>query len=128
MDEQYEKKTDFGDRALDYAIRAVRLFRYLQKQRDQAGMIVGKQFFRAATSIGANLAEASAGQTRADFIHKCSIAQKEARECQYWLHLMSTTEIASEGRLENLKKETNEIVAILTSIVRKAKNQKIAHK
>jgi four helix bundle protein len=55
----------------------------LQERKDGACWILGKQYLRAATSIGANIEEAQAGETRADFIHKYGIAQKEAKESHY---------------------------------------------
>ena len=74
---------------------------------------------RAATSVGANLEEADAGQSRADFTSKCNISLKEARETHYWLRVLRAT-----GKLpvdaEPLLVECNEIIAILTTIVRKA--------
>ena len=73
---------------------------------------------RAGTSIGANLEEAHAGQSRADFIAKSRIALKEARETLYWLRLIGATAIVSTKRLEPLLQELREIVAILTTIVK----------
>jgi four helix bundle protein len=108
---------DIQDRAVEYALRAVRLFRHLNEKKDGAAWILGKQYLRAATSIGANLAEAQAGETRADFVHKCALAQKEARESAYWLTLMLRSELISEGKLRGLVEETQELIAILTSIL-----------
>ncbi len=68
------KVIDIRERALQYAMRSIKLFRFLQKQRDGVGMVLGRQFLRSATSIGANLVEAQAGESRRDFVHKCSIA------------------------------------------------------
>ena len=82
------RAADIQDRTLRYGVRAVKLYRYLQRQGDGAGMVLARQFLRSATSIGANLIEAEGGESRRDFIHKCAIAQKEARECRYWLLLM----------------------------------------
>ncbi len=65
---------DIRKRSYQYALRAIRLYQYLQKQRDSAGWIIGKQYLRAATSIGANLEEAQASESRADFAHKLGIA------------------------------------------------------
>lgn len=117
--------SDIDERALQYGVRAVTLYRYLQRKRDGAGWIIGKQFLRSATSIGASLAEARSGETRADFIHKCSIAQKEARESQYWLKLMLAAEVLPQSRLESLIQETNELIAIITAIARNAKAQSV---
>ena len=74
--------------------------------RTGAGWILGKQYLRCATSIGANVEEAQAGESRADFIHKLGIAQKEARESRYWLHLLAESGIVSTGKLRPLMKET----------------------
>ena len=67
-------------RSFQYGLRAIRLYQFLQKGRDGAGWILGKQFLRAACSIGANIEEAQAGESGADFVHKLGVAQKEARE------------------------------------------------
>ncbi len=78
---------------------------------------------RAATSIGANLEEALHGESRADFIHKYGIAQKEARESLYWLRLLSESEMSSRERLQPLIKETGEIILIITTIILRAKGK-----
>jgi four helix bundle protein len=76
-------------RSFTYALRAIKLYRFLQRQKDGVAWLLGKQYLRAATSIGANIEEAQAGESRWDFIHKLGIAQKEARESLYWLHLLA---------------------------------------
>lgn len=114
---------DIRDRTAEYALRAVKLYRYLLRRRDGVGLVIGKQFLRSATSIGANLIEAQAGESRKDFIHKCSIAQKEARESKYWLELMLKAEIVRIDRLKPLIDETNQIIAILTAIIVKTKRK-----
>lgn len=85
--------------------------------KDGAGWVLGKQYLRAATSIGANIAEAQAGESRADFIHKLGIAQKEARESWFWLRLMADSRIVKGGRLTPLVKETEELIAVITAIL-----------
>ena len=123
MSESKLPARDIDERALEYGVRAVKLFQYLQGQRDSAGWVIGKQFLRSATSIGANLAEAKSGETRADFVHKCSIAQKEARESKYWLRLLVAAELISLRRLGDLIKETDELISIITSIARNARKR-----
>jgi four helix bundle protein len=115
---------DIHERALVYGVRAVRLFRHLKGARDEAAMIVGRQFLRSATSVGANLAEADAAETRADFVHKCAVAQKEARECQYWLRLMARAEFIADGRLAELAQETDELVRVIATIGRNARRRR----
>lgn len=114
---------DIRERTVRYAIRGIELFRFVQKGRDGAGRIIAKQYLRAATSIGANVEEAHSGESRADFIHKLGIAQKEARECSYWLRLMADTTIVSSQRLAPIRRETEEIYAVLTAIIVNAKRK-----
>ena len=116
-----EHARDIGERTLAYGVRAVRLFRVLQESNDRAGWVIGKQYLRSATSIGANVTEAQAGESRKDFIHKLQIAQKEARESLYWLRLLAEAEVLPPPRLHGITEETSEIVAILTAITRNAK-------
>jgi four helix bundle protein len=115
---------DIRERAIDYVVRAVKVSAYLRKRRDDAGMIFGKQYLRAAGSIGANLTEAQAGESKPDFIHKTSIAQKEARECLYWLTVLQRAGLVSPKRISALLKETNEMIAIITAILVSAKKPK----
>jgi len=72
-------------------------------------------------SIGANLSEARSGETRRDFVHKCTIALKESRECLYWLRLLVAAEMITEKRLAAFLNETDELIAILTTIIKRAK-------
>jgi four helix bundle protein len=105
-------------------LRAIKLYQFLQEGKDGAGWILGKQYLRSATSIGANIEEAQSGQSRADFIHKYSIAQKEARESLYWLRLLAESEIVPPNRITSLRQETEELIAVITTIIVRAKNKK----
>ena len=116
-----EFQRDIRKRAFQYSLRAVKLYHALQEAKDGAGWVIGKQFLRAATSIGANIEEAQAGEAHADFIHKYGIAQKEARETIYWLGLLAEGAILPRLRLTPLIKETEEIYAVITAIIRSAK-------
>jgi four helix bundle protein len=112
---------DIRKRAFGHSLRAIKLYRFLQEGKDGAGWVLGKQYLRAATSIGANMEEAQSGETRADFIHKYGIAQKEAKESLYWLRLMADSGTVSIHRLKPLMKETEEIYAVITAIIVKSK-------
>ena len=83
---------------------------------------MSRQLMRSATSIGANLEEADAGQSRADFVSKCTIALKEARESLYWLRLLRATNKVDAGA-EALIHECDRIVAVITTIIRKTKGE-----
>lgn len=112
---------DIRERAFAYALEAVKLHRELEKSADGAGRILGKQYLRSATSIGANIEEAQSGESRADFIHKYAIAQKEARESLYWLRLLEASGIIPSEPFSSLITETDELIAIITSIIVNAK-------
>ena len=122
VEQSFEAK-DIRTRSMKYALRAIKLYQHLQKQKDGAGWIIGKQYLRAATSIGANVEEAQAGESRADFVHKLGIAQKEARESLYWLSLMEKSELVSSGRIAPLMKETRELLNVITAIILKTKSK-----
>jgi|SRR6266567_4686843 len=115
---------DIRTRSFKYACRAIRLYQYLQERKDRAGWIIGQQYLRSSTSVGANLQEARSAESRADFIHKCSLAQKEDRESLYWLQLLGETEIVSKSKLQPLIQETDEIISIITSIIVTSKKKK----
>ena len=88
--ESAEKIRDIRERAFALAVRVVKLCRYLEKNSD-VGRVIVTQLLKAGTSVGANLEEAQAGQSKPDFISKNAIALKEARESIYWLRLISAT-------------------------------------
>ena len=110
---------DIQERAFDFACRIVRLHQHLAKSRGTSRTLAG-QLLRSGTSIAANLEEASTGQSKADFVSKCSIALKEARETHYWLRLRVATNLLTPGQTTALLEAANTLVAILTSIVKKA--------
>jgi four helix bundle protein len=105
------------ERSFAFAVRVVRLCRFLEAQ-DRVSRTLANQLLRAGTSIGANIEEAQAGQSKADFTAKMSIARKEARETLYWLKLLKASEIIEAEKLDEITKEADELVRILTSIVK----------
>ena len=100
--------------------RIVRLCQSLD-ERPGVARTIGRQWLRSGTSIGANVEEGQAGQSRADFMSKHSIASKEARETHYWLRLLASNEIVPEANVQDLLEECNQLIAILTTIVKKTK-------
>jgi four helix bundle protein len=123
---EYKKKSknkDIKERGFSFACRIVKLYQFLARRKGGAE-ILGRQILRSGTSIGANLEEAAAGQSKADFVSKCNIALKEARETYYWLRLLIKTEVVPANKLSDLANESNELVAILTTIVKKSRSSK----
>lgn len=108
------------DRTFQFAVRIVKLCQHLEKSGGIARTL-SNQLLRSGTSIGANVEEGQAGQSKADFISKNYIALKEARETLYWLKLLAATEIIPESRLTPIAQEAEEITRILGAIIVKAK-------
>ncbi len=117
------KRQNILKRSFTYSLRAVKLYQYIQEQKDGAGWIIGKQYLRAATSIGANIEEAQAGESRSDFIHKLGVAQKEARESLYWLRILSESDLVPRNRLVPLIQETDELLNVIASIILSTKRR-----
>ena len=105
------------ERSFEFALRVVRLCRFLESQ-DRVSRTLANQLLRAGTSIGANIEEAQAGQSKADFTAKMAIARKETRETLYWLKLLNAAEVVEAEKLSDITKEADELVRILTSIVK----------
>lgn len=110
-------KTDLCERTFAFATRIVLFCRELDK-RPGVNRTLCRQLLRSGTSIGANVEEAQGGQSRADFVSKMQIACKEARETHYWLRLLVATDIVLPEKLAPLVQECNELVAILTSVIK----------
>ena len=106
------------EKSLDFAIRIVKLSRYLRAKKKE--YVLSKQILKSGTSIGANIAEAQRGQTKADFVAKMSISLKEANETMYWLMLLYRTDILTTTEYESLYKDLDEILSLLTAICKTA--------
>jgi len=102
----------------DFALRIIKLYKYLTIAAEQKEYILSKQVLRSGTSIGANVKEALRGQSRPDFRSKMNIALKEASETEYWLDLLYKAEYINESAYRSIIDENVEIIKILTSIVK----------
>jgi four helix bundle protein len=101
-------------KTFDFALSIINLFVQLKKENE---FIISKQILRSATSIGANVEEAIAAQSRKDFIHKMSIASKEAREPKYWLRLLDKSNLTTI-EMTNYLIEVEHILNIITKIIK----------
>lgn len=121
-------KSNIQIKSFAFAVRIVKLYQFLSKEHKE--YVLSKQLLRSGTSVGANVNEAQAAQTKADFVSKMSIASKEAREAKYWLDLLCETQYLkqSEQHVQTLLEQNEELIKILTSIVKTApqnlKNEK----
>ena len=110
-------------KSMIFARRIVKLYQYLNKEHRE--FVMSKQILRSGTSIGANVAEAERGQTKADFYAKLSIALKEAHETYYWLRLLNVTDYLTEKEFVSMEKDIKEIIALLIAICKTTQqNQK----
>ena len=103
------------NKALNYAVRIVNLYKYLNENKREN--IMSKQLLRCGTSIGANISEALSAESTADFIHKLSISQKEANETQYWLCLLLQTAYLSQDQYDSMIQDCEEIRKMIISII-----------
>jgi four helix bundle protein len=107
-----------GLKSFDFAKEIIELYKLLYSGNEY---VISKQLLRSGTSIGANVQEALAGQSKKDFIHKLSIALKEARETRYWLLFLKETTITDIDIKPYLDK-LEELIKILSSIILTSKN------
>ena len=84
MSDNYDKDNVVLNKSFDFAIEIIELYKILKSKNE---FVISKQLLRSGTSIGANIEEANAAQTKKDFATKMSIASKEARETRYWLKI-----------------------------------------
>lgn len=112
-------RREIHDRTYQFALRIIKLCRY-REEESSFGRSLGWQLLKSGTSIGANLEEVGAGQSRVDFISKCSISLKEALETRYWLRLLHDSQLIAQNRLMPLIQESTEIITVLTTIVKNA--------
>ncbi len=103
------------NKSYEFALQIVKLCIKLKSNQHYE---ISSQLLRSGTSIGANVEEALAGQTRKDFFSKMSIASKEARETNYWLRLLKDSDIYNDKEIEILISMSEELIKILTSIVK----------
>ena len=114
------KGAELRERTFEFACRVIEMHRFVYK-REPSLRDISRQATSAATSVGANLEEADAAQSRPDFISKTNIALKEARESRYWLRVLARFIVPK--RIAPLIAESTEIIAILTTIVRRSRER-----
>jgi four helix bundle protein len=112
------------DKSFKFAILIIKLFKKLETGKE---FVLSKQLLRSGTGIGANVHEAVAAESRKDFSHKMAIALKEAHECMYWLRLICDGKLI-EIDVKNEMNKCEELIRILTSIVKTTKNSSLKTK
>jgi len=109
------KENIIAIKSFQFSLKILQLYKVLINNRE---FVISKQLLRCATSIGANVEEAGAASSRKDFIAKMTIASKEAREARYWLRLLKEDNFIRDYDLSELLVDINQIISILTKIVK----------
>jgi four helix bundle protein len=113
------KENMLKEKSFRFAIRIVKLYKYLCDEKKE--FVLSKQVLRSGTSVGAMVRESEHSESKADFIHKLAVAQKEINETIYWLELMCETKYISTKEFENINLEAVEIIKMVTSSIKTAK-------
>lgn len=116
------KENAVVDKSFEFAVRIVKLYKYLVQEHKE--YVLSKQLLRCGTNIGANIAEAQRGQSKADFTAKMSIALKEANETEYWLRLLYRTDYLNQSQYISINADNQELIGILMAICRTANIKK----
>jgi four helix bundle protein len=113
------KENIVQEKSYSFALKIIDLYRKLSEQKE---FVISNQILKSGTSIGANVEEATAGLSKRDFIAKMAISSKEARETNYWLRLLRDSELCPSVDLSELLEESEELVKMLTAIVKTSQN------
>lgn len=120
----YQHTNDLEQRTLNFSVNTSMILRKIKVTIFNKHLI--SQLLRSGSSIGANYHEARESESRNDFIHKLSIAKKEANETLYWLNILVQVEPSFQNELIRLKGETQELLSIISaSVATSKKNGKL---
>ena len=117
MKENVIKLKSFG-----FALRIVKLYQYLIEQKKE--FVLSKQLLRSGTAIGAMIRESEHAESKSDFIHKLSIALKEANESEYWIELLYKSGFIDEKSFQSIQTDVEELLKLLTAIIKTSKFNK----
>ena len=113
------RKNPIRDKSFAFALRVVKLAKYLESKKKE--FVLSRQVLRSGTAIGALVREAEHAESKADFIHKMSIALKEANETLYWLELLHQAEYIDEQSFQSIGADSEELIKLLTAIGKTSK-------
>ncbi|MDH6356790.1 four helix bundle protein [Parabacteroides sp. PF5-9] len=120
MEEKEPKPNALKEKSFSFAKRVVKLYKYLNETHKE--YVLSKQLLRSGTAIGALYRECEYAESKLDFIHKLGIAQKECNESLYWIELLFHTEYVSESAFNSLIQDGEELLKLITSIIKTAKS------
>jgi four helix bundle protein len=120
MEPQNKTENVIAAKTYSFSLKAIEVYKSLISEKEY---ILSKQFLRSATLIGASVEEAIGGQSKRNFIAKLSISYKEAREVHYWIRLLRDSKILEEKVAKELILDSEEILKILTAILKSSKKE-----
>ena len=120
-----ERKSIIKDKSFVFAIRVVNLYKYLSETKKE--FILSKQLLRSGTAVGALVREAQNAESKADFIHKLAIAQKECDETIYWIELLKKTNYLNDNEFESMSSEATELLKMIRSAIITTKKNNKSH-
>jgi four helix bundle protein len=115
-----KKENVLKDKSYIFALRIIKLYQFLIKEKKK--YVLSKQILKSGTSIGANIEEGDAAQTKKDFIAKLSISFKEAKETHYWLRLLKDSKIIDEKHFNSIIIDCEELIKLLVIILKTSKS------
>ena len=110
-----KSKGAIAKQSFKFAIAIICYYRYLISQERE--FIMSKQLLPSGTAVGTLVREAQNAESKADFIHKLGIAQKECAESQYWLELLAVTGYMNEKKFERLFSDSTAILKMIRSAI-----------
>jgi len=113
------KNNIIREKSYNFALRIVNLYKYISNSKKE--FVLSKQVLRSGTSVGAMVEEALQAESKADFIHKLSIANKESNETLFWLRLLKDSEYLTIKEFDSIEMDCQEIIKLLISIIKKSK-------
>jgi len=117
-----ENKQTIKQKSYDFALRVIKAYKYLTIEQKE--FVLSKQMLRSGTAVGALIRESEYAQSNADFIHKLSIALKEANETEYWLNLLKDSSFIDIKSFESVSNDCVELIKMLTAIIKTSKQKK----
>lgn len=120
-----EEKNILRNKSFDFAVRIVNLCLFLNKEKKE--FVLSKQLLRSGTAIGALIRESKNAESKADFVHKLGIAQKECDETLYWLELMAVTKLISSSEYDSISNDALGLLRMLKSSILTVKKNLKTH-
>lgn len=109
------------EKSFSFALRVVKCYKYLQTEQHEH--VLSKQFLRSGTAVGALVRESEHAESKADFVHKLSIALKEANETEYWLDLLYQSKYIDKKSYDSIHNDCDELLKLLVSIIKTSKSK-----